>query len=45
MQRYMINGDAILPEHDTKWMRILMKYIQARKTDYYNNIPKDEDIL
>ena len=45
MQRYMINGDPILPEHDTKWMKILMKYIEARKTDYYNNIPKDDDIL
>ena len=39
MQRYLINGDAVLPEHDTKWIRILGKYVEARKKDYYANIP------
>ena len=45
MQRYMINGDAVLPEHECKWLTIILKYIQARKTDYYNNIPQGDERL
>ena len=42
MQRYLINGEDVLPEHDNKYMRILLDYVQARKTDYHNNVPKEE---
>ena len=41
MQRYLINGEQVLPEHDTKYMRVLLDYVQARKDDYHNNVPKD----
>ncbi len=34
-----MNGDPILPEHDKKYMRELVKYVHARKTDYKNNTP------
>ena len=39
LQRYLMNGDPILPEHDKKYMRELVKYVHARKTDYKNNVP------
>ena len=39
MQRYLINGDMVQPEHDTKWMKVLLNYVDARKKDYYANIP------
>ena len=34
-----MNGDDILPEHDNKYMNILMEYMEARKTDYASNVP------
>ena len=45
MQRYLINGDIVLPEHNTKWMKIVLEYVDARKKDYYANIPKEDDLL
>ena len=39
MQRYLMNGDVILPEHDNKYMNILVDYVELRKTDYKNNVP------
>ena len=41
MQRYLMNGEPLLPAHDNKYMNVLMDYIEARKKDYYGNIPKD----
>ena len=40
LQRNLMNGDPLLPQHDNKYMNILMKYVEARKFDYANNIPK-----
>ena len=40
MQRYLMNGDDILPEHDNKYMNILVEYVELRKTDYANNVPQ-----
>mgnify|MGYP001948625883 CR=1 FL=1 len=39
LQRYFMNGDDLLPEHDTKYVRAMCDYIEARKTDYANNVP------
>ena len=36
----MINGEDVIPDHDNKYVRIMLDYVQARKTDYLNNIPK-----
>ena len=41
LQRYLVNGEPIIPEHDNKYMNILMNYVEARKKDYHGNIPKD----
>ena len=41
LQRYLVNGEVVLPEHDNKYMRILMKYMIARKADYFNNVPAE----
>ena len=40
MQRYLMNGEDLLPEHDNKYMRILVEYVEARKNDYANNVPR-----
>jgi len=40
MQRYLMNGEDLLPQHDNKYMRILVDYVEARRTDYQNNVPK-----
>ena len=40
LQRYLMNGDSILPEHDNKYMNILVRYIDARMEDYVQNVPK-----
>ena len=40
LQRYLMNGDDLLPEHDCKYMRLLVDYMDARKTDYANNVPR-----
>ena len=40
LQRYLVNGEPLLPEHDNKYMNILMGYVQARKSDYHANVPK-----
>jgi hypothetical protein len=37
----LINGEDILPEHDLKYVHILVDYVNKRKTDYYGNIPKE----
>ena len=44
MQRYLMNGDPLLPEHDNKYMNILVKYVDARKTDYASNTPSSRRI-
>ena len=41
LQRYLVNGEPIIPEHDNKYMNILMNYVEARKKDHHGNIPKD----
>ena len=40
LQRNLMNGDPLLPQHNNKYMNILMDYVQARKVDYFGNIPK-----
>ena len=39
LQRYLMNGEALEPEHDTKYMNILVEYVGLRKSDYSNNVP------
>ena len=41
LQRYLLNGDPIEVEHDNKYMNILVSYVEARKTDYAANVPKE----
>ena len=41
LQRYLVNGEPVLPEHDNKYMRILLEYMKARKADYFGNIPDE----
>ena len=41
LQRYLMNGDPLLEEHDNKYMNILCKYVEDRKADYAANVPKD----
>ena len=41
LQRYLINGEDILPEHNLKYVHLLVDYVDKRKSDYYANIPKD----
>ena len=41
MQRYLMNGDPLLEEHNNKYMNILVKYVEDRKVDYAGNVPKD----
>tara|TARA_B110000285_G_C14685552_1_gene406678 strand:+ start:169 stop:561 length:393 start_codon:yes stop_codon:yes gene_type:complete len=41
LQRYLINGEGVLPEHDNKYMRILLKYMNARRIDYHGNVPSE----
>ena len=38
--RYFMNGDALQPEHDNKYMRILKQYVEDRKRDYKANVPQ-----
>ena len=40
LQRYLINGEPLLPEHNNKYMNILLDYVKARKEDYYGNVPE-----
>ena len=44
MQRYFINGEPVIPEHDVHYVRVLIDYIDARKKDYSGNIPKNIDL-
>ena len=44
MQRYLMNGEELLPEHDNRYMNVLLQYIEARKKDYHGNIPKDIEL-
>jgi len=34
-----MNGDDILPEHNNKYMNVLVDYVEARKQDYVGNVP------
>ena len=40
LQRYLMNGDPVLEEHDNKYVNILVNYVDARKEDYASNVPK-----
>eukprot|EP00352_Strombidinopsis_acuminata_P004665 CAMPEP_0176349962 /NCGR_PEP_ID=MMETSP0126-20121128/9091_1 /TAXON_ID=141414 ORGANISM="Strombidinopsis acuminatum, Strain SPMC142" /NCGR_SAMPLE_ID=MMETSP0126 /ASSEMBLY_ACC=CAM_ASM_000229 /LENGTH=114 /DNA_ID=CAMNT_0017699681 /DNA_START=258 /DNA_END=602 /DNA_ORIENTATION=+ len=42
LQRYFVNGENLLDQHDTKYLRILKDYVLARKEDYYANVPSEE---
>ena len=42
LQRYLVNGEPVIPEHDNKYVRIMLDYVKARKEDYFNNIPKED---
>ena len=42
LQRYLINGEDVLPVHDLKYVHILLDYVNKRKNDYYANIPKEQ---
>ena len=44
MQRYLINGEELLPEHDNKYMNLLVDYVERRKKDYHGNIPHDIEL-
>ena len=44
MQRYLLNGEPLLPEHDNKYMNILVDYVEARKDDYAGNVPRSRII-
>ena len=44
LQRYLMNGEDILPEHDNKYMNVLVNYIEARKHDYVGNVPESRRI-
>ena len=40
LQRYLLNGDEVRPEDDSKYLRVLINYVEARKADYAANVPK-----
>ena len=40
MQRYLMNGDPIQEQHNTKYMNILVKYVDDRKVDFAGNVPE-----
>ena len=40
LQRYLINGESIVPEHQNKYVQILVDYVKARKENYEANVPK-----
>eukprot|EP00351_Strombidinopsis_sp_SopsisLIS2011_P003512 CAMPEP_0116876600 /NCGR_PEP_ID=MMETSP0463-20121206/8505_1 /TAXON_ID=181622 /ORGANISM="Strombidinopsis sp, Strain SopsisLIS2011" /LENGTH=66 /DNA_ID=CAMNT_0004523293 /DNA_START=363 /DNA_END=563 /DNA_ORIENTATION=+ len=42
LQRYFVNGENLKKEHDTRFLKELKNYVQARKDDYYGNIPDEE---
>tara|TARA_B110001450_G_C17464757_1_gene417691 strand:- start:72 stop:350 length:279 start_codon:yes stop_codon:yes gene_type:complete len=44
LQRYLVNGEPIIKEHQNKWIGIMMDYVGARKTDYYANVPNRAEI-
>ena len=35
-----MNGEDLLEEHDVHYMRVLVDYVEKRKTDYANNVPR-----
>ena len=41
MQRYLVNGEAVMAEHDTHYLRELVEYVHKRRIDYENNVPKE----
>ena len=44
LQRYLINGLPLKPEHDQKYLRILVDYVAARKEDYVANVPEQYSV-
>lgn len=40
LQRYLVNGESLLPQHNSKYMKTMCDYVQARKSDYHANVPK-----
>ena len=41
LQRYLLNGENPLPEHDTKYLKELILYISARKKNFAANTPSN----
>ena len=39
LQRYLINGDELMEEHQTRFMKELMAYVVNRKRDYAKYTP------
>ena len=35
-----MNGEDLMPEHDNHYMRTLCNYVELRKSDYANNVPR-----
>ena len=31
LQKYLMNGDKLRPDHDKKWMRLIVEYVNSRK--------------
>lgn len=31
LQKYLMNGDKLRLDHDKKWMRLLIEYVNSRK--------------
>ena len=40
LQRYLVNGEPLEEQHNNKYMNILVKYVDARKSDYAANVPE-----
>ena len=41
MQRYLLNGEPVELQHDTKYLRKLLEYIGNRKDNYQAYVPKE----
>ncbi len=41
LQRYLMNGDPLAPEHNTKYMRLLVTYVNNRMRNYKEYKPRE----
>ena len=41
LQRYLVNGEPVQPEHECKYVTILVDYVKARKNNYSANVPAE----